>query len=294
MSTLEPQAEVDHHSGATTTGHEWDGIKELNTPLPRWWLMVFYATIVWAFGYWLLYPAWPLITGATPGLLGWHSRSALVGDLDALKATRSGMNDTIAAASLSDIEKTPELLTFARAQGSAAFAINCAPCHGAGAQGSRGYPNLNADRWLWGGTLDAIATTIMHGIRWDADPQTRTSMMPSFGRDGLLKAPEIAAVADYVRTLSGHAPDAGADLPRGQKIFEANCTPCHGADGRGNTAFGAPNLTTQVWLYGPAKADIIERVTNGGGRVMPAWSARLDATTIKTLAVFVHSLGGGQ
>jgi cytochrome c oxidase cbb3-type subunit 3 len=285
--------EVDAHTGMATTGHEWDGIKELNTPLPRWWLYTFYACIVWSVGYWFVYPAWPLLTGYTHGFLGWHSRAAIVADMSELKAQRAPMNDKIAKASLADIEKTPELLSFARAQGSAAFAINCSPCHGAGGQGSRGYPNLNADRWIWGGSLDEIAATITHGARWDADPDTHATMMPSFGRDGTLKPAEISSVADYVRTLSGNTPAAGADLASGKKIFADNCAACHGDDGKGNKELGAPNLTTQVWLYGPTKADIVQRVNNGGGGVMPAWGAKLDAPTIKTLAVFVHSLGGG-
>ena len=286
--------ETDAHTGTSTTGHEWDGIKELNTPLPRWWLWTFYACIVWAVGYWFVYPAWPLLTGYTHGFSGWQSRAAVVGEIDELKAMRAPINDRIAEASLSEIEKTPDLLTFARAQGAAVFAINCSPCHGAGGQGSRGYPNLNADRWIWGGTLDEIRTTITHGARWDADPETHATMMPSFGRDGTLKPAEISSVADYVRTLSGNEPPAGVDLAPGKKIFADNCAACHGDDGKGNKELGAPNLTTHVWLYGPTKADIVQRVNNGGGGVMPAWGARLDAPTIKTLAVFVHTLGGGQ
>ncbi|MGO8834292.1 MAG: cytochrome-c oxidase, cbb3-type subunit III [Roseiarcus sp.] len=285
---------TDAPGAGATTGHEWDGIKELNTPLPRWWLYTFYACIVWAVAYWFVYPAWPLITGYTHGFAGWQSRAAIVTQLDELKAMRAPMNERIAKASLSEIEKTPELLSFARAQGAAVFAINCSPCHGAGGQGSPGYPNLNADRWIWGGTLDQIAVTITHGARWDADPDTHSTLMPAFGRDGTLKPDEISATADYVRTLSGNAPDAGADLAKGKKLFADNCAACHGDDGKGNIELGAPNLTTQVWLYGPTKADIIHRITVGGGGVMPAWGAKLDAPTIKTLAVFVHSLGGGQ
>ncbi len=285
---------TDVHAAGATTGHEWDGIKELNTPLPRWWLYTFYACIVWAVAYWFVYPAWPLLTGYTHGFSGWQSRAAVVNDIADLNALRAPMNDKIAKASLTEIEKTPELLSFARAEGAAAFAINCSPCHGAGGQGSRGYPNLNADRWLWGGALDEIATTITHGARWDADKDTHSSLMPSFGRDGTLKPDEISSVADYVRTLSGNPPEAGADIAKGKKIFADNCAVCHGEFGKGNKEFGAPDLTTQVWLYGATKADIIQRVNMGGGGVMPAWGAKLDAPTIKTLAVFVHSLGGGQ
>jgi cytochrome c oxidase cbb3-type subunit 3 len=204
------------------------------------------------------------------------------------------MNEKLVKASLSEIEKTPELLAFARAEGSAAFAINCASCHGAGGQGSPGYPNLNADRWLWGGTLDQIATTITHGARWDSDPDTHPTMMPAFGHDGILKPVEISTVADYVRTLSGNAAEPGADLVAGKKLFADNCAACHGDDGKGNVELGAANLTTQVWLYGPTKADIVHRVMVGGGGVMPAWGQKLDAPTIKALTVFVHSMGGGQ
>jgi cytochrome c oxidase cbb3-type subunit III len=293
--TTKPHApEVDSHSGTATTGHEWDGIKELNTPLPRWWLNTFYACIVWAIGYWIVYPAFPLVSGYTKGLFGWQSRAAVVDDLNGLKSLRGPMNARLEKASLQDIEKTPELLTFARAAGGAAFANNCAPCHGAGGQGSPGYPNLNADRWIWGGTLDEIATTITHGARSPDDAKTHSSLMPSFGRDGILDAGQISDVADYVRSLSGAATQPGADLAKGKKIFADNCAVCHGEDGKGSKAVGAPNLTTQVWLYGPTKADIVRRVNVGGGGVMPAWGAKLEPATIKALAVYVHSLGGGQ
>jgi cytochrome c oxidase cbb3-type subunit 3 len=288
------RSEKDAHSGTSTTGHDWDGIKELNTPMPRWWLYTFYACIVWAFGYWLIYPAWPLLWGYTHGFSGWQSRSAAVSDVADLHALRTPMNEKLAKASLSEIEKTPELLAFARAEGGAAFAINCAPCHGAGGQGSPGYPNLNADRWIWGGKLDQIATTITHGARWSDDPDTHPTMMPAFGHDGILKPAEISIVADYVRTLSGNAAEPGANLTAGKKIFADNCAACHGDDAKGNIELGAPNLTTQVWLYGSTKADIVHRVMVGGGGVMPAWGQKLDAPTIKALTVFVHSLGGGQ
>jgi cytochrome c oxidase cbb3-type subunit 3 len=277
-----------------TTGHEWDGIQELNNPLPRWWLFTFYACILWAIGYWVVYPAIPLASSFTEGTFGWHSRSAVVADLEGLKTIRAPMNVKIEAASLADIEKTPELLSFARAQGSAAFAVNCSPCHGAGAQGFKGYPNLNDDDWLWGGSLDAIYTTLQHGIRWDADKDTRSSMMPSFGKDGILKPAEISVVADYVRSLSGLPTDKVADLALGQKIFADNCAACHGDKGEGNQDMGAPKLNDKIWLYGSDKSVIMERITLGGGGIMPAWGTRLDAPTVKSLAVYVHTLGGGQ
>lgn len=294
MNDTHKNASADPHAKHGTTGHEWDGIQELNTPLPRWWLWTFYLTIIWALGYWVVYPAIPLASSYTKGVFGWTSREQIVKDMDGLKTLRGPMVAKIEQASLQDIEKTPELLSFARAQGSAAFAVNCAPCHGAGAQGFKGYPNLNDDDWLWGGSLDAIHTTLQHGIRWDADKDTRSSMMPAFGKDGILKQEEISATADYVRSLSGLPTEKGADLAKGGELFAANCAACHGDKGEGNQELGAPKLNDKVWLYGSDKAVIMERIQLGGGGVMPAWSTRLDAPTIKSLAVYVHSLGGGQ
>jgi cytochrome c oxidase cbb3-type subunit 3 len=199
----------------------------------------------------------------------------------------------LASTSLADIEKDPQMRAFAIAEGKAAFGNNCAPCHGAGAGGSKGYPNLNDDDWLWGGTLEQISTTIIHGIR-STDADARVGNMPAFGRDGILKSDEISTVADYVRSLSGLEVEKGADLKKGGKIFADNCAACHGDDGKGNMELGAPNLTDAIWLYGPEKAVIVEGLTYGRGGVMPAWKDRLEATTIKALTVYVHTLGGGQ
>jgi cytochrome c oxidase cbb3-type subunit 3 len=291
--SAEHKKEVDPVTGATTTGHEWDGLRELNMPLPRWWLWMYYATILWAIGYWILYPAWPLVTNHTNGILGWNSRQAIMDDMAALRASRAAMVERISAASLDEVLTDPQMQTFARAQGRAAFADNCAPCHGAGGGGAKGYPNLNDDDWLWGGTLDDIAFTIRHGIR-SADEETRIGSMPAFGRDKLLERPDILAVADYVRSLSGLAPETGADLARGKQVFADNCASCHGDAGKGNREMGAPDLTDAIWLFGADRDAIIEAVSNGRGSVMPAWGNRLDDTTIKSLTVFVHSLGGGQ
>jgi cytochrome c oxidase cbb3-type subunit 3 len=288
------EPKVDAHTGTATTGHEWDGIAELNTPLPRWWLWTFYACIVWAIGYWIVYPAWPTATGWTQGAFGWNSRAAVEQDLADLRKLRSALGDKVAKASLADIKSNPELFGFAKAAGAAAFANNCAPCHGAGAQGSKGYPNLNADAWMWGGKLEDIHQTISHGIRWDADKETRTSAMPAFGKDGTLKADEIADVAGYVQQLGGVPVEGKPDLAKGKTLFAENCAACHGDDGKGNMDLGAPNLTDKVWLYGSDKAAIVNRINIGGGGQMPAWQGRLDEATIKSLAVYVHGLGGGK
>jgi len=285
--------EVDTVSRTGTTGHEWDGIKELNTPLPRWWVWTFYATIVWALAYWVFYPAWPTIGSYTAGLLGYTDRGQVAADLADLQKIRGEKGLALQQMSLADIEKDPALLAFAQAQGKAAFGNNCAPCHGVGATGAKGYPNLNDDDWLWGGTVTAIQETIAYGIR-SGDAKAHQSTMPGFGKNGILKQGEVVAVANYLRSLSGLPARPGVDLAAGKAIFADSCSSCHGDDAKGNQDLGAPNLTDKIWLYGGDEADIIETITNGRSGVMPAWSGRLDAATINALAVYVHTLGGGQ
>jgi cytochrome c oxidase cbb3-type subunit 3 len=286
--------EIDAVSGTATTGHVWDGIRELNTPLPRWWLWLFYATIIWSVGYWLVYPSWPLLASYTTGMFSWHSREAIDTDLAALKAQRGPMVGKLAAASLQEIVSDPVLLEFARAQGRPAFAENCAPCHGAGGGGARGYPNLNDDEWIWGGKLDEIAQTIRHGIRSGDAEGRQGAAMPAFGRDGILKRADIEAVADFVRSLARLPVDPKADLAAGKKVFTDSCAVCHGDAGKGKRELGTPDLTDPIWLYGSDKATIVDGIWNGRGGVMPGWAGRLDEPTIKALAVYVHTLGGGE
>jgi cytochrome c oxidase cbb3-type subunit III len=289
----EEQKEIDAVTGTATTGHEWDGLRELNTPLPRWWLWLFYATIIWSIGYWIVYPAWPLLTTSTQGVFGWHTRSAVIDDLGELKRQRGPMMDKLAAASLAEIAADPQLLDFARAQGRVAFADNCAPCHGAGGGGAKGYPNLNDDDWLWGGKLRDIEQTIRHGVR-AGDDKGRQGNMPAFGRDKILKTNEISAAADFVRSLSGLPNESGADLVLGKKVFADNCAACHGAEGKGNRELGAPNLADKIWFYGSDKATIVQGIQNGRGGVMPAWHGRLSEPIIKALTLYVYSFGGGE
>lgn len=289
----ENKPELDKVTGTMTTGHEWDGVKELNSPLPRWWLWTFYASIVWAVGYWLVYPSWPLVSSYSQGLTGWTARQAIIGDMADLKASRGPMVDKLAATPVNEIVNDPNLLAFARAQARPIFAENCAPCHGAGAAGAKGFPNLNDDEWLWGGKLDDIALTIRHGVR-ATDAKSRVGGMPAFGRDGMLKRPEIETVAQYVRSFAGLPVDPKADLAAGKKIFADNCAACHGETGEGNRELGAPNLNNAIWLYGSDTAAIVEGLWNGRNGMMPAWSTRLDDNTIKALAVYVHTFGGGE
>jgi cytochrome c oxidase cbb3-type subunit III len=285
--------EIDRVSGRPTTGHEWDGIKELNTPLPRWWILTFYATIIWAIGYGVVYPAWPLMAGYTTGLFHYSTRASVADELANLETLRGEKMKVLGNASLADIEKDPALLALARARGKTVFADNCAPCHGTGAAGAQGYPNLNDDDWLWGGSLDQIAQTIQFGAR-SGHAKTHEGQMLAFGRDGVLKRDEIVTVANYVRSLSGLSTAPGYDAAAGKKIFAENCVSCHGDDAKGNQELGAPNLTDQIWLYGSDEATLVETITNGRAGVMPAWSGRLDPVTIKALTVYVHSLGGGK
>ncbi len=303
------ESRVDAVTGMATTGHSWDGIEELNTPLPRWWLYLFYLTIIWSIGYWVVYPTWPLgrnYVGSdySLGIFNWHSRMAVRDGLQDLSNLRAPMTNRLAGMSVNDIiassDKDPELYNFAVAMGKAAFADNCAPCHGSGAQGAFSYPNLNDDEWLWGGTPDEIQTTIRYGIR-STHPQTHSGVMTAFGKDGLLDKTQIANVADFVRAQNDLPVDPKADIAAGKVVFQENCTVCHGEDGLGNKELGAPNLLPRVvngkkqpkiWLYSSDRDQIIRAVTFGQGNVMPTWEGRLDDTTIKALTVYVANLGG--
>jgi len=284
--------DTDPVTGTSTTGHDWDGIRELNTPLPRWWLWTFYVSIIWSIGYWVVYPTWPMISSYTMGTFGWSSREAVTAEIEKLKVQRAPMLDKLAAAPLQTIIGDPQLLDFARAVAKPAFAENCAPCHGSGGAGARGYPNLNDDEWIWGGKLDDIAFTVRNGVRSTSD-KTRASQMPAFGRDKMLKSDEIYNVAGYVRSLTKLS-TPHADIAAGKKVFAENCAVCHGNEGKGNRELGAPNLTDGIWLFGSGTDAIIETINTGRGGVMPSWAGRLDDVTMKALTVYVHSLGGGE
>jgi cytochrome c oxidase cbb3-type subunit III len=285
--------DIDQVSGTSTTGHQWDGIKELNTPLPRWWVITFYLTIAWAFGYWIVYPAWPLVTSHTTGLFGYSTRADVALELANLEKIRGDKMVKLGAAPLAEIEKDPALLALARARGKTVFGDNCAPCHGSGGAGAKGYPNLNDDEWLWGGSLDKILQTIQFGVR-SGHAKAHESAMLAFGKEGVLKKEQIVTAANYVRSLSGLPTAKEFNAAEGAKVFADNCVSCHGNAGKGNQELGAPDLTDKIWLYGSDEATLIETISNGRAGVMPAWVERLDPATIKALAVYVHSLGGGK
>ncbi len=284
--------EVDAVTGIETTGHEWDGIKELNKPLPRWWVWTFYATIIWSIGYWIVYPAWPTFAGYTKGLWNYSQRETVSLAVKDGQAAQASFRQQIASTPLADIARNPDLLRFATVAGSVSFQTNCAPCHGRNAQGYVGYPGLNDDDWLWGGSIEDIQKTIQFGVR-SGHPNTRVGQMPRYGLDNLLLESDIDAVAEYVLSLTKQ-PMNPAVIEKGARIFKEQCAACHGPEAKGIKEQGSPNLTDAIWLFGSSKAAVVESIRTGRGGQMPAWVDRLDPVTVKSLAVYVHSLGGGK
>lgn len=285
--------EIDAPTGVETTGHSWDGIKELNTPLPRWWVILFWISIIWSVVYWVFMPSWPGLTGHLKGTRNHSERANVeraVADLEAMRADQ--MKRLLSVGSVSEVESDPDLHLFAMTAGRSIFGDNCATCHGAGGQGNLGYPNLADDDWLWGGKLEDIQTTIRYGIRSD-HPQTRVNQMMAFGEMGALTGAQISDLVEHVMAISGREANAAA-AARGAATFEIQCASCHGADGKGVQALGAPNLTDGIWLYGGERLDIQKSLHSGRNGVMPAWTGRLSEEQVTALAVYVHSLGGGE
>ena len=285
-----------------TTGHSWDGIQEYDNPMPRWWLWTFYACIAWAAGYMVLYPAWPLVSAATPGLLGFSTRGDLETEKQRFAEANSAIQAKLVETELTQIAADPELLQYATNAGAAVFRTNCVQSHGSGAAGvqGQGYPNLLDDDWIWGGDIESIHTTIAHGIRNPEDPDARYSQMPSFGVDGLLEPAQIDDVSEYVLKISGQEADA-AKAAAGEVVFAENCVACHGEAGQGDRLQGAPNLTDPIWLYGGDRETVRASIHQARFGVMPSWSwappggqARLTEDEIRSVAVYVHSLGGGE
>lgn len=276
-----------------TTGHSWDGIEEFNNPLPRWWVWVFYATIVWGIGYSIAYPAWPLVNKATAGIFGFSTRAQVAEEIAAAEAANAEINAKLASVELTEISDDPDLNGYAVSAGGAVFRTWCAQCHGSGAAGAKGYPNLLDDDWLWGGDIEAIHTTVTHGIRNEEDPDARYSEMPAFGRDGLLEREQIEQVVNYVMSLSGEPHDASM-VEEGAVVFEDNCVSCHMEGGVGDREQGAPNLSDAIWLYGGDYNTLIETVNNARFGVMPAWGDNLSEAQIRAVSAYVHQLGGGE
>jgi len=281
----------DDVTGVETTGHDWDGIEELNNPLPRWWLWTFYGCIVYAVIYVVLMPAIPMVKTSTAGLLGYSTRALVVEEIATVEAQNAEVSATLASADLTALSPSDPAFQYGQAGGAAVFRANCSQCHGSGAAGAKGYPNLLDDAWLWGGDLENIELTVRHGIRNDTDDDARYSAMPAFGE--LLEEAELRAVVEYILSLSGQDHDA-ALVKAGAVLFEDNCAACHAEDGTGDRDQGAPNLTDAIWLYGGDRDTLTETVTNSRFGVMPAWGPRLSEAEIKAVTLYVHGLGGGE
>ncbi|MFY0662200.1 MAG: cytochrome-c oxidase, cbb3-type subunit III [Shimia sp.] len=279
-------------SDPNTTGHVWDGIEEFDNPMPRWWLWVFYVTIIWGIGYVIAYPAWPGITGATKGVLGWSTRANVAADIQAAEDKLAPINAKLEAAELTQITTDPELGSYAVSAGGAVFKTWCAQCHGSGAAGAVGYPNLLDNDWLWGGDIENIYLTVNHGIRNTEDDDARYSEMPAFG-DDYLEDDQIDAVVNYVMSLSGEAKDASV-VAAGAEVFADECSSCHMEDGTGDRAQGAPNLADAIWLFGGDYDSIKETVTYSRFGVMPSWGNRLTEAQVRAVSAYVHQLGGGE
>lgn len=284
--------DIDDVSGVETTGHEWDGLKELNNPLPRWWVWVFLITIIWSLWYFVVYPSWPTLSGATEGTSGYTQFKELAESQQEIQDRQQAYLGRFEKASDQEVLDDPELYAFAMAGGASAFKDNCATCHGTGGAGAKGYPNLIDDDWLWGGRLEDIHQTLLYGIRVQGDFDTRLSQMPAFGKDKLLNKDDLNAVVDYVMTLSGE--EAKPNFERGQVVFREQCASCHGPKGKGLREFGAPNLTDKIWLYGGDRSSVYESVFYARAGMMPAWGERLDENTIRQLTIYLHQLGGGE
>jgi len=279
--------ERDPVSGYLTTGHDWNGIKELNSPVPRIVFAFMAVTHLYALVAWILLPTWPLGQTFTRGLLGIDQKTTVAADLAAADAARAGWKETLASADFDTLRADPDLMARAVATAGPLYGQNCQVCHGTGGIGGPGFPRLSDDIWLWGGTADEIATTLRVGINAD-HPDTHFAQMPAFGRDQLLSRSEISLLTDYVLTLgNGVIPD---DPSEGAILFQTNCAACHGEDARGVEGTGAPNLTDADWVYGGDAASIRKTLIVGRQGQMPSWQTRLNEVEIRALALYVESL----
>ena len=256
---------------ADVMGHVWDGnLEEYNNPLPRWWMWLFYITIVFGLTYLVLYPG----LGSFPGLLKWSSH----GQYDAEQAKAKEKYEPIyakyAAMAIPDVAADPQ----AREIGQRLFLNYCAQCHASDARGGRGFPNLTDNDWLYGGDPDTIVATITNG---------RTAMMPPWG--SVVGDQGVEDLANYVKALGGRPHDT-LRAAHGKELFQANCVACHGADGKGNQALGAPNLTDDIWLYGGSEATLMETIGKGRNGTMPAWGTFLGPEKVHIVAAYVYSL----
>lgn len=278
----------DSVTGRMTTGHEWNGIEELDTPVPK--VVLVFLALGFAFSLicWLLYPAFPLVTTYTKGLLGIDQQQLVTDQVKQAAVERSSWEAEIASKDFAAIEADPALMQKVRETGQTLFRDNCAACHGAKATGGPGFPNLTSKSWLWGGSPETIAETIRIGIN-SSHPDTRVSQMLAFGRQHVLDAAKIEDVVAYVQSLSGKQGNA-ALIKAGQEVFAANCVACHGANAKGKMDVGAPDLTDHFWTYGGDSQALYATIYAGRQGYMPQWEGRLSETNRKILALYVSTL----
>lgn len=284
--------ERDPVTGQVTTGHEWNGIKELYTPIPRIVFFFLATTILFAVCYWVLMPAWPLGKTYTKGLLGIDQKTSVERLVKDATLERSAWTQKIDQMDFAAIQADPSMMTIVEETGHTLFGDNCAACHGTKATGGPGFPNLTAGIWLWGGDPKTIFETLRVGIN-STHPDTRTSQMLAFGRDGVIESKQLADVVAYVRSLGGTTDGRDADpqsIAAGQDVFKQNCIACHGDDAKGKRDVGAPDLTDSNWIYGGDLQSVTATVYGGRQGYMPHWEQRLSATQRKILALYVLSL----
>jgi cytochrome c oxidase cbb3-type subunit 3 len=281
--------ERDPHTGYLTTGHEWNGIKELNTPVPRAIYFFLIVTALFAFGYWLLMPAWPLGWTYTKGLLGIDQRAIVSRSLEQATRDRAQWAERVAREDFAVLQGDPAVMRIVRESGRTLFGDNCAACHGRSASGGPGFPNLTTTSWLWGGAPEAIAETIRVGIN-SSHPQTRASQMPAFGRDGVLQRRDIENVVAFLGSLAQNSGASAETIAAGKSVFAANCASCHGAEAKGNPELGAPDLTDASWIYGGSAGAIYASVFGGRQGHMPSWEARLSPLERKILTLYLLDL----
>ncbi len=287
--------ERDPVSGYKTTGHEWNGIKELNTPVPKpiWFFLI--AAVIFSVVLWILMPAWPTGTGYTKGILGVDQHDSVQKQLVKAATARADWRAQLMAVEPDLVKDDEALMQIVRETGHMLFGDNCSVCHGTNARGSMGFPNLVDGSWLWGGDVKTIEETLRVGVN-DAHEETRFGQMPAFGRDQMLGRDDIITIITYVRSLSGQPDVATAEnqdvLARGADLFLDNCSACHGEDAKGLTMMGAPDLTDGNWLYGGDRQALFETLWNGRQGHMPSWEGRLDAVDRRILALYVLDLQG--
>lgn len=275
---------IDPVSGYDTTGHDWNGIKELNTPFPRLVIWALVLTFLYSVVAWVLLPAWPTGRDYTRGLLGLDQQEEAVQGFRDLAERRQDWLSRFEGDDFDALQSDKALMTEALPAAARLFADNCAACHGAGGQGGPGFPVLSDGTWLWSGDPKEIAATIRHGINAE-DPDTRTAEMPAFD---WMERPDQVSLAQFVAEL----PNGSADheSPAGQ-VFGENCSSCHGDTGAGDLGVGAPSLTDKAVIYGQDPETVMKTLRSGRKGVMPAWSGRLSGAEINLLALYVAQLG---